>query len=196
MPSKGREWFVAVKQKAMEMFASGASPAEVRAETSIARSTSFKWRDEARRLAARPGPPEPLPDLGPTPPSVRRVVEDMILAELPNLTRVLLDQAKGGEIRAVVHLLKLLGHALDDEEQGDDSDDLTQAAIAEFERDLSTVSPLLAARVVDLIIRANERAAAARAAASPPRGHSARLGPLRIPALPEADPSDPGPEGL
>ncbi len=195
MPSKGREWFVAAKRRAMEMFAEGATPAEVRAETSIARSTSFKWQTEARRLAAQPGPPQPLPDLGPTPPSARRVVEDMILAELPDLTRVLLDQAKGGEIRAASLLVKLLGNALDDDEQGDNSDELTEAAIAEFERDLSTVSPLLASDVVGLIIRANERAAAGLAAV-PDRARRSHLGSLRLPEIPEADPSDPGPDGV
>jgi hypothetical protein len=195
MPSKGREWFVAAKRRAFEMFAEGASAAQVRAETSIAYSTSFKWQAQARRLAALPGPPEPLPDLRPAPPSARRVVEDMILSELPDLTRGLLDQAKGGDVRAVLYLLKLLGHALDDDAQGDNSDELTTAAIAEFERDLGTVSPLLASQVVDLIIRANARAAAGLAP-SPHRGHASHPESLPVPQLPEADPSHPGPDCL
>jgi len=195
MPSKGREWFVAVKQKAMEMFTAGASPAEVRAETSIARSTSFKWQAEARRLAASPGPPPPLPDLGPALPSARRVVDDMILAELPDLTRVLLDQAKGGDLRAAALIVKLLGHTLDDDAPGDNTDELTEAAIAEFERDLDTVSPLLASQVVALIIRANQRAAAGLAG-SPDRARRSPCGSLRVPELLETDPSDPGPDGV
>lgn len=195
MPSKGREWFAAAKRRAMEMYAAGATPAQVRAETSISRSTSFKWQAEARRLAAQAGPPEPLPDLGPTPPSAQRVVQDMILAELPDLTRVLLDQAKDGELRALNLLVKLLGSALEDDEQGDDSDDLTNAAIAEFERDLHTVSPLLASEVVALIIRANARAAA-QGAPAVDRARPARPEPHRVSDPPQGDSSHPGPDRL
>ena len=85
-----------------------------------------------------------------------RLVLEMIRAELPEVTQALLKQAKAGDTRAAAVVLRMLSGEAKGEEG--EEDERIEAAMAEFDRELEAASPLLAAQVLALIVRAGERA--------------------------------------
>jgi hypothetical protein len=142
-------------------------------------------------LSVEAGPPE-----APGAEVARREMEEMIWTALPEVTRAVLEKAQKGDVSAARLALKLLEETREGTEQGDnDDEELREAAIAEFERDLRTVSPLLASQILALIIQANEREAA-EVAARPERGGGGGRGAGGVSEGVEAESSDAGEEAV
>jgi hypothetical protein len=72
----------------------------------------------------------------------------MLRREAPAVARMLLDQAKGGDVRAAGLVMKLLGTSLNSEASEDGESGATSS---ELERELDSLPPSVAYEIVGLL---------------------------------------------
>lgn len=169
------------RQQAEEMLAAGRPVPEVAAALGVGRATIYRWR---RQREGRPSSPRR--------PRGRARVERMLQQEGPEVARVLLDMAKGGDVRAASLVVRLLGSALGAEEPDDSH---SEAALRELERELRALPAHLASEVVGLLATAEARAAGTGGGpGAPARGRARRS--RRLPWQPDDHPSDEGSDSL
>ena len=167
MPNRPRETALARRERGRALLNSGRTPQEVAEESGVCLSTVYRWRGEGRRRRSsrRPKAPAGVPS-----------VSEMLRAEGPAVARVLLDLAKQGDVRAAGLVVRLLGDSLTSEVT-DDSD--AEADLSDFDQELRSLPPDIAAEIVGLLAEAGRAAAvgpgSAGAAASGGRGRSRRL---------------------
>ena len=123
-----------------------------------------------------------------------QALAEMLHAEGPAGVRVVLDLAKGGDVRAAALVVnKLLGNTLGAPEELDDAD--SEAALSEIERELNALPSAIASEIVGLLAQAESEAAgrdSGRRAA--PGGRERRH--LRLPWQTENRPSDEGEDSV
>jgi len=145
MPSRSRSEYRALKRRARKLMSLGSSVREAAEELGVAPSTIRRWRKRAR--GARPRPARA--------PRRRGSASTMLRAEASDVYRVLLDAAKGGDMRAVGLVLKLLANSIP--EETDDGDN--NRACDELERGLQSLPAAIASEIVGLLAKAHPGAA-------------------------------------
>ena len=175
-----------LQEKAYSLLDQGQSAEEVAEAVGVSARTVRRWRrgraDGERgkcKLDSRKGETEAL--------------SEMLRAEGPAVARVILDLAKGGDVRAAALVVKLLGNTLGAPEELDDAD--SQAALGEIERELNALPSAIASEIVGLLAQAESEAAgrdSGRRAA--PGGRERRH--LRLPWQTENRPSDEGEDSV
>jgi transposase len=150
----------AKKQRAAELIATGKSSPQIAAEVGLHVSTVRRLRERLtgrkRRNARKATRPKAETK------SKRPSALEMLRGEAPDVYRVLLDAAKGGDIRAATLVVRLLGNSLG--EATDDGD--TDAARDELERGLQSLPSDIASEVAGLLAEAHRRRAGRTASAS------------------------------
>jgi len=142
-----------------------------------------------RRWRQGPTKAEPQSPDAQTPDPQTDALAEMLRVEGPAVARVMLDLAKGGDVRAAALVVRLLGNTLTSAEERDDGD--SDGALDDLERELSSLPPDLASEIVGLLAQAESAAASRRAA--PVAG--ARGGKRRSVRLPWQAPDRPSDEG-
>jgi len=137
MPARTKRKLAALRRKAAKLLAEGLGPTEVAARVGVSPGTVRRWQrvaggGPARRPAAR--------------------VAEMLRSEGPQVARVLLDMAKGGDVRAAALVMKLAGNSLE-ELEGRDAGKAATAAV-ELERELRSLPAAIAAEIVGLLAQA------------------------------------------
>ena len=122
-----------------------------------------------------------------------QALAEMLSAECPAVARVMLDLAKGGDVRAAALVVKWQGNTLGAPEELDDAD--SEAALSEIERELNALPSAIASEIVGLLAQADSEAAG--------RDSGRRAGPggrerrhLRLPWQTENRPSDEGEDSV
>jgi len=154
-----------LQQSAFSLLEQGVTPEEVAEELEVSPRTVRRWR----RGGTAAGQRGPKADA--------EILAQMLRAESPAVARVILDLAKGGDVRAAALVVKLLGNTLTSAEERDDGD--SDAALSDLERELSSLPPEIASEIVGLLAQAESEAASRghgrRAAASGGKRRSVRL---------------------
>jgi hypothetical protein len=177
------------KQRALELLAAGKSAPKVAAEVGLHVDTVRRLRAEEKLAGETRGRPADPP--GPQAPPTRGTVLQMLRAEAPDVYRVLLDAAKGGDIRAAGLIVKMLGNSLT--EGFDDGDD--DAGLDELERGLQSLPSDIAAEMAGLLAEAHTRSARPPARSDQePGGPGLPAG--RLPWQAEDHPSDEGSDSV
>jgi len=118
---------------------------------------------------------------------------EMLRAESAGVARVILDLAKGGDVRAAALVVKLLGNTLTSAEGRDDGD--SDAALSDLERELSSLPPEIASEIVGLLAEA-ESGAASRSGSRVAAAGRGERGCVRLPWQAEDHPSDEGEDSV
>jgi transposase-like protein len=114
---------------------------------------------------------------------------DMLRRGAPAVARVLLKQAKGGDVRAAALVMKLVGPSLAAPEGTDDAD--AEARASGLARELDGLPPSVACEVLDLL----DSVGPGPAGGAPVAGETARrrpLGSMHLPWSPDDPASDEG----
>jgi len=171
----------ALQETAFSLLARGATAAEAAQRLAVSARTLRRWRQQKQEANSKPVAIDKL----------RRQTEalkEMLRAEGPAVARVLLDLAKGGDVRAAALVVKLLGNTLT-EEESDDAD--TEADLSELERELRALPSAIASEIVGLLAQADSHAAhRPRGQGAPLRGGARRTS--RLPWQEEDYPPDEG----
>jgi hypothetical protein len=114
-------------------------------------------------------------------------VAAMLQAEFPDILRVLLDNAKQGDVRAATLIVKLVDSLSPEEKHDFDSDSL----FAELERDLRSLPGDVMSEMVGLLEEAQATAESGPASAGPP-SHRGGVPPGRLPWQADDSASDQG----
>jgi transposase-like protein len=177
MAGRSRRELRRLQDKALSLLEGGMVVEEVADQLGVSARTVRRWRQGPRR--AEPQSPEAQTD----------ALAEMLRAEGPAVARVMLDLAKGGDVRAAALVVRLLGNMLTSAEERDDGD--SDGALDDLERELSSLPPDIASEIVGLLAQAGSEAASKRAA--PVAG--ARGGKRRSVCLPWQAPDRPSDEG-
>ncbi len=177
MACRSRRELRRLQAKAVSLLEGGMVVEEVAEQLGVSGRTVRRWRQGPRK--AEPQRPEAQTD----------ALVEMLRAEGPAVARVILDLAKGGDVRAAALVVRLLGNMLTSPEERDDGH--SDGALDDFERELSSLPPDIASEIVGLLAQAESDAASKRAA--PVAG--ARSGEHRSVRLPWQAPDSPSDEG-
>ena len=186
MPGRSQRDRRALQHKALSLLDDGATIPEAAAALGVSGRTLRRWRQRAH---------EPLPEI-PKPraeiPPAQALVQ-MLRAEGCAVARVLLDLAKGGDVRAAALIVRLLGNTLTSEEESDDAD--PDAALSDIERELRALPSTIASEIVGLLAQAQSApAAGAGGPHAEPSGRQRE--PSRLPWQEEDHPSHEGDDPL
>ena len=171
----------ALQDKAFSLLADGASVDQAAPALGVSPRTIRRWRRQQRE-----GPTKPKQ----TPKA--KALAEILRVEGPAVARVILDLAKGGDVRAAALVVKLLGNTLTTEESDDGESD---ALLSDIERDLRALPPAIASEIVGLLAQAESEAASDAGGKDAPSGRRARR-PHRLPWQEEEHPSDEGADPL
>ena len=203
MPGLSRRAVRARKLKARRLLAKGFLVREVAEQLGVTRQTVRRWLRQRQQSA-----PVRTPRTGPRRAGKRPDVEarqeaaaarsaetvgDMIRAEGPAVARVLLDLAKGGDVRAATLVMKLLGNELTAPEERDGRD--AEADQRELERELRSLPPPIAEEIVGLLAEAEAASEGRSGGRLSPLGGRGR-GSVRLPWQAEDLPSDEGDDSV
>jgi len=151
------------KQRAVELIAKRKTSPQIAAEVGLHVSTVRRLRAmlgrEKRRSARSAMGTKTTPKTKAS--GKRTTVLEMLRAEAPDVYRVLLDAAKGGDIRAATLVVKLLGNSPGEAMDDGDAD----AACDELERGLQSLPSDIASEVAGLLAEAHRRTVGRRAGA-------------------------------
>ncbi|MCJ7821825.1 MAG: helix-turn-helix domain-containing protein [Armatimonadetes bacterium] len=165
------------QHKAASLLEEGRAVEEVAKRLGVSPRTVRRWR---RGLApTEPQSPEPRTD----------VLGEMLRAEGPAVARVMLDLAKGGDVRAAALVVRLLGTTLTSAEEQDDGD--SEGAFDDLEHELNSLPPEIVSEIVGLLAQA-ESAAASRGGGTGAAAHGRERGSVRLPWQETDSPSDEG----
>lgn len=170
------------RARAFRLLNQGETVPNVARAVGVCAGTVRRWRQ--RRGAAR-APAKPATETG----STAEEIEAMLRAEAPAVMRMVLDQAKGGDLRAAGIVVKELANRLGSVEGSDVGK--SAAALDEFEKQVGELPPAVAAEIVGLLEQAQRTAAGDGAEPDPPAARGER-GHLRLPWQPEDRPPDEG----
>jgi transposase len=140
------------KQRAAELIAKGKSSPQIAAEVGLHVSTVRRLRAKLTTRKRRGARSAKGTNTKAT--AKRTTVLEMLRAEAPDVYRVLLDAAKGGDIRAATLVVKLLGNSHGEATDDGDAD----AARDELERGLQSLPSDIASEVAGLLAEAHRRA--------------------------------------
>lgn len=179
---------VARKQKALALLGEGLSPSQVAAAVGVVAGTVRRWRREG----SRPARPQAGRRKRSRPETGAGVVQ-LLRAEGLAVARVLLDLAKGGDVRAAALVMKLVGNEFTSDEGADEES--ADTAAADLERQLQGLSPAVASELVGLLGQAESEAAEGDGGggAEVGRGEGRRL---RLPWRADDSAPDEGPDSL
>jgi predicted transcriptional regulator len=181
MASRSKAETAALRARAQQLRQAGRSVKEVAEAVGAPESTVRRW------LGAGPGRRKGAGAKHPA-----EAMAEMLRAEIPAVTRVLLDLAKGGDVRAAGLVMKLLGTQLCPEES--DAGE-SEADASDLEQELSTLPADIAAEIVGLLAQAQSEATGGAGAPSrSPDGRGGRS--RRLPWQAEDHPSDEGADSL
>jgi hypothetical protein len=135
-----------------------------------------------RKGGARPAAGDHLPGEHTT-----KSIAAMLKAEGPHVARVLLDMAKGGDVRAAGLIMKLLGDEITSAEDANGRD--PDADQRELERELQSLSPAIGSEIVALLAKADAEAQARNGDGGQAVDGAGRR-PRRLPWQEDRDPSD------
>lgn len=154
MPPPPKRKPLALRRRAARLHAQGRTLPEIAAAVGRQPETIRRWL-RADAPASRPT-------------RARDKVTEMLRADAPAVARVILDMAKGGDVRAAALVVRLLGTTLNSSEDDDDADG---TAAADLERELTSLPPDIAAEIVGLLAQADSARQARRSppGAKPPR---------------------------
>ena len=161
MPSRFRDELRARREEALKLLAGGRPVREVAEAVGVTDRTVRAWR-QVSRGGKRPRAKKH------TPPQQPESLETMLRSEFPAVARKLLEEAKGGDVRAAALVVKLLGNISLSEETDDGDAD----AARDLERELRSIPPPIASEIVGLLAEA--QSAAAGASGSARQGTSGR----------------------
>ncbi len=169
-------------RKGLRLLEEGLTTREVAERLGVAPQTVRKWRREGvkptprrRRKAKRSAPRAAAPKDAKAPVPA---LAEMLQAELPEIARVLLEMAKGGDVRAATLVMKLTGTDANSIEKEREQD--AEAGLRELERGLRSLPPEIAATMVELLAEA-EAEAERRTGGTRPEMDGAGRGPVRLP---------------
>ena len=140
------------KQRAAELIAKGKSSPQIAAEVGLHVNTVRRLRERLtgrKRRGARSAAPKTKAA------AKRPSALEMLRGEAPDVYRVLLDAAKGGDIRAATLVVRLLGNSLGEATNDGDAD----AACDELERGLQSLPSDIASEMAGLLAEAHKRRA-------------------------------------
>lgn len=184
------------RREGLRLLQSGVTVKEVAEKLGVRPETVGKWVREDRARGARGA------ERGARKRSLRTVskgrargapsgasITAMLKAEAPHIARVLLDMAKGGDMRAAALVMKLIGDHIGSTEDINGRD--PEADERELERELKSIPPAIASEIVALLAKAEAEIQ------GPPGDEGETVDgpgrrPRRLPWVPEGDPS---PEG-
>jgi transposase-like protein len=172
----------ALQDKAFSLLADGAIVNEAALALGVSPRTVRRWRQQKREGPAK----------AKRAPKAKALAE-MLRVEGPAVARVMLDLAKGGDVRAAALVVKLLGNTLTTSEEGDDGDN--DSALCDIERELASLPPVIASEIVGLLAEAEAEAANESGGKSAASGRRGRR-PQRLPWQAEGHPSDEGADPL
>jgi transposase-like protein len=174
-----RDWD-AIRAAVFGLLEKGATASAVAKEVGVNQGTVRRWRRRWTALCTT--------SLA-TPVREGESVGDMLRREAPAVARVILDQAKGGDVRAAALVMKLVGPSVAASEGTDDAD--AEARAIGLARELDSLPPSVAYEVVELLDSAGQGPAGGDAGP----GETARdrsLGSVHLPWTQDDPASDEG----
>ena len=176
------EWDDA-RARALALLDGGASAVEVAREMGVWEGTVRRWRRRWAELCAA---------------STQQASDDgsvaaMLRREAPVVARVLIDQAKQGDVRAAALVVRLLGNTLNSPGASDDGD--RGAASRDLARELDSLPPSVAYEIVGLLAQVGSAAAGGNAVAGETAGEG-EMGSVHLPWSEDDSPSDQGGEEI
>jgi transposase len=189
MAAMSRRAVITRRLKAYRMLDQGAGVPQVAQELGVTARTVAEWQRRRRkrkpRQAGSPaGAPRRRSRMAASP--AQATVAEMIRREGPAVARVLLDMAKGGDVRAASLVFKLLGEGAGGAEEGDGEADQRG-----LERELRSLPPAIASEIVGLLEKAEaESEKRGKRKGAPVGGEGRSAG--RLPWGAESEPSDQG----
>jgi transposase-like protein len=179
MPASKKAQQLAARVQALALLQQGEEVGAIAAAVGVSENTVRRWRQEWEALDKSNEPA----------PTARTLsVTAMLRREAPAVARVLLDQAKEGDVRAATLIVRLLGNTLAAEAREESHD---ETAAADITKELEQLPPAIAYEIVGLLAQAGCPPAGGDSTADPPPDEAA-VGPLRVPWEEGAAPSDPG----
>lgn len=181
MAGRPRRELLRFQHEALSLLGEGRAVEEVAKRLGVSPRTVRRWRRGP--APAKPQRPDTQTD----------ALAEMLRAEGPAVARVILDLAKGGDVRAAALVVRLLGNTLTSAEERDDGD--SESALDDLEHELNSLPPEIVSEIVGLLAQADSAAASRGSGA----GAAARGGERRSLRLPwqEADsPSDEGADSV
>ncbi len=164
-----------LRVRALGLLEGGASVAKVARETGVCRETVRRWRQRWSRLC----------EAGQQHTAAADSVVAMLRREALVVARVLLEQAKGGDVRAAALVVRLLGNTLNISEASDDGG--REAASRELARELDSLPPSVAYEIVGLLVQVGSLPAGGDGVAGETSGKG-EVGSVHLPWA-EEDPS-------
>ena len=181
MAGRSRRELRCLQDKALSLLGGGMVVEEVADQLGVSARTVRRWRQ---------GPTKPKPQ---SPEAQADALAEMLRAEGPAVARVMLDLAKGGDVRAAALVVRLLGNTLTSVEERDDSD--SEGALDDLEHELNSLPSEIASEIVGLLAQAQSAAASTDGGA----GAAARggeRGSVRLPWHETDSPSDEGTDSV
>jgi len=179
---RSQKHWEAIRAQVFGLLEKGATVGVVAQEVGVRPETIRKWRKRWTALCAA--------SLA-TSPAEGETVSEMLRREAPAVARVILDQAKGGDVRAASLVMKLIGPTITPVEGTDDADSDADARASGLARELDNIPPAVALEVMDLLDSAGPGAAAGDAKAGA-RASRRPLGSGHLPWTPDDPASDEG----
>ena len=193
MAAMSRRAVITRRLKAYRLLDQGTVVQQVAQELGVTARTVREWQRRRRKRSATRKPRQAGSPVG-APRRRGRVaaspaqatVAEMIRREGPAVARVLLDMAKGGDVRAASLVMKLLGDEVGGAEERDGEADQRG-----LERELQSLPPAIASEIVGLLEKAEaESEKRGKRKGAPLGGEGGSAG--RLPWGTEGQPSDTG----
>ncbi len=181
MAGRSRRELRGLQERALPLLEQGLTAKEVAEALGVSARTVRRWR----RGGTTARPVDRKPDA--------EALAEMLRAESPAVARVILDLAKGGDVRAAALVVKLLGNTLIAAEGRDDGD--SDAALSDLERELSSLPPEIASEIVGLLAQAESETAGRADDRSAAAGGAKRRS-VRLPWQAKDHPPDQGPDSV
>jgi transposase-like protein len=166
---------LAARVQALAMLQQGDEVGAIAAAVGVTEGTIRRWRQQWDALGEFTSS---------APVAQNMSVTAMLRREAPAVARVLLDQAKEGDVRAATLVVRLLGNTLAAEAREGGADG---TAAADITRELEHLPPAVAYEIVGLLAQVGRAPTGSDPAADTPPD-AAAVGPLRVP-WEEGDPS-------
>jgi len=198
-------WAVrARKQRAVRLIEEGLRVADIAAKLRVRPDTVRRWLRGKRPATTITQPPpsreqraSASPEQGAAAAQTRKrearqtgeSIAAMFRAEAPEIARVLLEMAKGGDVRAATLVMKILGDEMSSAEDRNERD--PEAYQRELARELQSLPPTIGAEIVALLAKAEAEAQAGPGGDGDAVDRAGRR-PVRLPWQANSDASDEG----
>ena len=181
MAGRSRPELLRLQHEALSLLEEGNAVEEVAKRLGVSPRTVRRWRR---------GPATAKP---PSPDRHTDALAEMLRAEGPAVARVMLDLAKGGDVRAAALVVRLLGNTLMSAEERDDGD--SEGVLDDLEHELNSLPSEIASEIVGLLAQA-ESAAASRGGGAGAAAGGGERGSVRLPWQETDSPSDEGADSV